>query len=191
MSASVRDGSSLDLKEIKKFVTYCRSRCAPRLSKDTASLLSSEYVKIRLEMKDRCSEQGDDAQAVPITVRQLEALVRISESLAKMELKAEVEPRHIDEAIRLFKVSTGSAASYSPSSLMTFANEDTQKAVERAEAYLRNRLPMHSKVNTSRIVEEAVGQRYAAPTIKKAIGLMVMKSELKEFNHGRLVERIR
>jgi hypothetical protein len=47
------------------------------------------------------------------------------------------------------------------------------------------------KVNTSRIVEEAVGQRYAAPTIKKAIGIMVMKNELKEFNHGRLVERIR
>jgi MCM AAA-lid domain len=30
------------------------------------------------------------AQAVPITVRQLEALVRISESLAKMRLSAEV-----------------------------------------------------------------------------------------------------
>jgi DNA replicative helicase MCM subunit Mcm2 (Cdc46/Mcm family) len=29
------------------------------------------------------------AQAVPITVRQLEALVRISESLAKMRLSAE------------------------------------------------------------------------------------------------------
>jgi len=188
---TMHDGAGLDLKTIKKFVTYCRSRCAPRLSQDTAALLSSEYVKIRLEMKERCSEQGDEAQAVPITVRQLEALVRISESLAKMELKAEVEPRHIDEAIRLFKVSTGSAAAYSPSSLMTFANEDTQRAVERAEAYLRNRLPMHSKVNTSRIVEEAVSQRYAAPTIKKALGIMVMKNELKEFNHGRLVERIR
>jgi DNA replicative helicase MCM subunit Mcm2 (Cdc46/Mcm family) len=36
------------------------------------------------------------AQAVPITVRQLEALVRISESLAKMRLSAEVTVTLLD-----------------------------------------------------------------------------------------------
>lgn len=43
---------------------------------------------------------------IPITVRQLEAIVRMSESLAKMELLPFVEERHIDEALRLFQVST-------------------------------------------------------------------------------------
>jgi DNA replication licensing factor MCM5 len=98
------DSSDMDLITMKKFVTYCRSRCAPRLSEGTAALLSSEYVSIRTEMKARRDEQGEDAQAVPITVRQLEALVRISEGLAKMQLKADVEPHHVEEAIRLFKV---------------------------------------------------------------------------------------
>jgi DNA replication licensing factor MCM5 len=66
------ESGDLDLMTIKKFVTYCRSRCAPRLSPDTAALLSSEYVKIRTEMKQRRAEQGEAAQAVPITVRRAE-----------------------------------------------------------------------------------------------------------------------
>jgi DNA replication licensing factor MCM5 len=125
-------------------------------------------------------------------VRQLEALVRLSESLAKMELKAEVEPRHVEEAIRLFKVSTGSAASYSSSAAVAeFANEDKQREVERAMGFLRHRLPLNSKVNASRVVEEAAHQRYAAPAVKQALGIMTMRGEVKEYNHGRLVERLR
>ena len=47
---------------------------------------------------------------MPITVRQLEAIVRISEALAKMSLNVEVLAEHVNEAIRLFKVSTLNAA---------------------------------------------------------------------------------
>lgn len=46
---------------------------------------------------------------MPITVRQLEALVRISESLAKMRLCPEVTQEDVREAIRLFQASTGVA----------------------------------------------------------------------------------
>jgi DNA replication licensing factor MCM5 len=35
-------------------------------------------------------------------VRQLEAVIRLSESLAKMRLKDEVTAEHVDEAHRLF-----------------------------------------------------------------------------------------
>ena len=49
-------------------------------------------------------EEGDKRLAIPITVRQLEAVVRISESLAKMELKPFATDAHVDEAIRIFQV---------------------------------------------------------------------------------------
>ncbi len=42
--------------------------------------------------------------AIPITVRQLEAIIRIAESLAKMELAPFAVDRHIEEALRLFQV---------------------------------------------------------------------------------------
>jgi len=40
----------------------------------------------------------------------LESLIRISESLAKMRLSKEVNENDVDEAIRLIKVATQSAA---------------------------------------------------------------------------------
>ena len=43
---------------------------------------------------------------MPITVRQLEAIVRISESLARMQLKPVAGPEHVDEAIYLFNQAT-------------------------------------------------------------------------------------
>ena len=49
-------------------------------------------------------EEGEKRLAIPITVRQLEAIVRISESLAKMELKPFATDAHVDEAIRIFQV---------------------------------------------------------------------------------------
>ena len=55
-------------------------------------------------------EQTEKRVAIPITVRQLEAIIRISESLAKMELQPFAVNRHVDEALRLFHVSTMDAA---------------------------------------------------------------------------------
>ena len=43
---------------------------------------------------------------VPITIRQLEALVRLSESLAKMRQSAVATTSDVREALRLFRVST-------------------------------------------------------------------------------------
>ena len=43
---------------------------------------------------------------MPITVRQLEAIVRISESLARMQLQPVATEAHVREAIDLFKIST-------------------------------------------------------------------------------------
>ena len=46
-----------------------------------------------------------------ILSRQLEAIIRVSESLAKMQLKPFATEEHVEEALRLFQVSTLEAAS--------------------------------------------------------------------------------
>ena len=43
---------------------------------------------------------------VPITVRQLEAVVRIAESLARMQLQPTATEAHVRRALDLFTVST-------------------------------------------------------------------------------------
>ena len=83
-------GSEIDLKTLTKYIAYCRARCAPRLGAEAALLLQNHYVSIRSDVRAR-SKDGSNS-TVPITVRQLEAIVRISESLAKMTLNRNVRP---------------------------------------------------------------------------------------------------
>ena len=95
---------------MQAYISYCRAKCAPALSAASAELLRNHYVGIREAHRQRVRESSQKEQTVPITVRQLEAVVRLSESLAKMQLSPEATPEHVQEAIRLFKVATLNAA---------------------------------------------------------------------------------
>ena len=89
---------------LKKLIAYCRERCAPRLSDEAAALLSDQYVNIRNSVRESLKNNPSETVVVPITIRQLEALVRLSESLAKMRCSAEATVVDVEEALRLFKV---------------------------------------------------------------------------------------
>ena len=55
-----------------------------------------------------------ERSSIPITIRQLEAIIRISESLAKMTLTPVATREHVEEALRLFRVSTIQAVENAP-----------------------------------------------------------------------------
>lgn len=59
------------------------------------------YVEDRKKVADAKKSKKSH---IPITVRQLEAIIRLSESLAKMKLSNEVKEVHVNEAHRLFAV---------------------------------------------------------------------------------------
>ncbi|KAK0421104.1 hypothetical protein QR680_015061 [Steinernema hermaphroditum] len=61
----------------------------------------------RLDLCNPLYSEGKQKQSsITITVRQLEAVVRMSEALAKMELQPFASEKDVDEALRLFRVST-------------------------------------------------------------------------------------
>ena len=103
MRLAITGVGELDPPTMKKYIQYCKAKCSPRLTEETGHLLSSSYVSIRDDVRRRMmtsvserdsrNRPGADQPAIPITVRQLEALVRISESLAKMRLQDDVQVR--------------------------------------------------------------------------------------------------
>eukprot|EP00903_Cladosiphon_okamuranus_P005362 g5356.t1 len=191
VNAGAQEGD-IDIATMKKFVSYCRLKCAPRLSEVAATMLSSQYVSIREDVRRRTLDLGEDAQAVPITVRQLEALVRLSESLAKMRLSAEVSSQDVQEALRLFKVSTMAAASAgSTAGDLGSLRPETQQEVRRAEDFLKRRIAVRSTVNRKKVGEEATGQGHPATAVQRAIAIMAIRGELQEKNRGFLLYRIR
>merc|ERR1712226_1687078 len=72
------DEKILDIKTLKRYIAYCRSKCGPRLNKSSCDKLSTRYCQMRSGAGDLERETGKRG-AIPLTVRQLEAIVRISE----------------------------------------------------------------------------------------------------------------
>ena len=198
MRVATTGRGELDVPTMKKYVQYCRTKCSPRLSEESGDVLASSYVRIRDEVRKRALENGDDGDqaVIPITVRQLEALVRISESLAKMRLEEEVQPEDVAEALRLFKVATMNAnasgqnnAGGAPSVMSAAA--PSREEMLRTESFLRSRLSVGAVVNRQRILEEAAAQGYNSMVCARAISVMISRNEIQERNSGRLIKRVR
>ena len=172
---------------------------------------SCMHLKLARDLFHFHLQSGGQAQAaIPITVRQLEALVRVSESLAKMRLDTKVQSEDIAEALRLFQVSTMTAnssdqtnessggelselagLSSSGGGALLSASAPSWEELVRAETFLRSRLAIGAVLNKQRIVEEAAAQGYNAMVVARAISIMVSRGEIMERNQGRMVKRVK
>lgn len=143
----------IPLEKMQRYVEYCRARCAPRLSPTAAELLASHYVSVR--NANRKQELHTNVRSsVPVTVRQLEAMVRIAESIAKLHLQPVATEEHVREAIRLFDASTVNAIGQDALS------REASEEVAQVEEKLKQRLPIgwHTSYNT--LLREFVNGRY-------------------------------
>jgi DNA replication licensing factor MCM5 len=75
------ESEEIPIELLQRYIHYCRTRCFPRLTEGAALLLQGHYVKFREQMREL---ERRNAGGIPVTVRQLEAIVRVAESLAKM-----------------------------------------------------------------------------------------------------------
>jgi replicative DNA helicase Mcm len=79
---------------LRKYIAWARRHVRPVLSEDALRTLEDFYVRIR--------RQGEEPNApVPITARQLEALVRLSEASARARLSPTVDREDSERAIRI------------------------------------------------------------------------------------------
>eukprot|EP00747_Dinoflagellata_sp_TGD_P163328 gnl/TRDRNA2_/TRDRNA2_181893_c0_seq1.p1 gnl/TRDRNA2_/TRDRNA2_181893_c0~~gnl/TRDRNA2_/TRDRNA2_181893_c0_seq1.p1 ORF type:complete len:873 (-),score=176.23 gnl/TRDRNA2_/TRDRNA2_181893_c0_seq1:54-2672(-) len=92
----------LDAEIFRRYVSFARRWVHPELTDEAVQSLTQGYMALR--------NQGASRDVITATPRILESLIRISESLAKMELRETVISADVDEAIRLIKAATYAAA---------------------------------------------------------------------------------
>jgi len=91
--------STMDIKpfydrdRIRRYIVHARAQ-SPILPPESYQLIVEHYLKIRALGK------GDNA-TVPITPRQLEAFIRLSEASAKLHLSKYVERRDVERAVEI------------------------------------------------------------------------------------------
>ncbi|KAK0651913.1 MCM2/3/5 family-domain-containing protein [Cercophora newfieldiana] len=177
--------SEIPVEKMRRYISYCRTRCAPRLSESAAEKLSSHFVAIRKQV--HASELEANARSsIPITVRQLEAIVRITESLAKLSLSPIATEKHVDEAIRLFLCSTMDAVNQGGAQGSRELNDE----VSRVESELKRRLPIGWSTSLATLRREMVeGKGFSEPALNRALMILQRRDTIMFRNQGAQVYR--
>lgn len=91
---------------LRKYIMYARTNVVPVLSDVDTEKVSSLYLELRKESLP---------SGLPVTVRHVESIVRISEAFARMRLSAAVSAEDVDEAISVVLDSFMGAQKYAVS----------------------------------------------------------------------------
>jgi replicative DNA helicase Mcm len=91
---SISPPVSIDLLE--KYILYAKNNVHPAMTREASKRLLDFYLEMR---------KGGEAEEapLPITARQLEALIRLSEARSRMRLSDRVTREDAEEVIRLFR----------------------------------------------------------------------------------------
>jgi replicative DNA helicase Mcm len=83
----------------RKYIAYTKQRVNPKLSMNAFNEIKTYYVK----MRKMGIKEGGGVKSIPISPRQLEALVRMGEASAKLRLSTEVTKEDAKRAINLLQ----------------------------------------------------------------------------------------
>ena len=79
---------------LRKYIAYARKNVHPTLTDEAMKVLEEFYVSVRMG-------GVEEDTPVPITARQLEAIIRLAEASAKLQLKDQVDAKDAERAITL------------------------------------------------------------------------------------------
>lgn len=181
-NTNIEEGE-IPIETMRRYIQYCKIKCAPRLSPEAAERLSSHFVAIRKKLQLNEADMNERS-SIPITVRQLEAIIRIAESLAKLVLSPIATEQHVEEAIRLFTASTMNAVDQGVNNGLV-SNSELNKEIETVEHELRRRLPMGWSAAYRTLRRELVESgKASAMALDKAL-LILERHEVIRFRHQR------
>ncbi|EOB12182.1 DNA replication licensing factor mcm5, partial [Nosema bombycis CQ1] len=173
-----------NLKLIRRYVQYAKNNVFPKLSESSSSLLIKYYASTRREVRN-IEKDTLKRSSIPITVRQLEAIIRLSEALAKIELNPLVQERHVEEAIRLFKVSTMNAVQQGHM-LEGMTRPDVVEKIENICSKIRSIVPIGGSIKYKDLLNKLKDNENLC---KKAIDYLCKQNKLVAKDMGRLLIR--
>lgn len=90
--------SEIPTKLLKKYVAYAKQKISPYLTDEAFNEIKKFYVELRSS-----GQTGEVIKPIPISARQLEALVRLAEASARIRLDDKVTKKDAKRAIELLK----------------------------------------------------------------------------------------
>ena len=158
----------------RKYVAYAKLNVHPQLTKEASDVLRDYYLKIR-------GSSDDLMGTVAITSRQLEALVRLSESRARMALRDRVYVEDAETVIKIMEVS------------LRLAGIDPETGLQDIDVIMTgtSRSAGQRRVGVLELIENMVKERSGEPVTRLEIEAKAANIEISSGVFDRIFEGLK
>ncbi len=170
---------------LRKYIAYAQ-KCKPRLSDEAVA----EIKRFNVRLRNQSVSSDKDIKPIPITARQLEAIVRLSEACARVRLSDTVVSADAKRAIELLQRSLRQVGYDEDTKTfdidrittgITSSRRGKIIAVREAIAKLESRI---GKLIPVEEIEREVGEKVTKMEIEDAISELKKKGDIFEPKHG-------
>ncbi|MEK6858470.1 MAG: ATP-binding protein, partial [Nanoarchaeota archaeon] len=170
---------------LRKYIAYAQ-KCKPRLTDEAVAEIKRFYVNLR----NQSVSSDKDIKPIPITARQLEAIVRLSEACARVRLSDTVVSADAKRAIELLQRSLRQVGYDEDTKTfdidrittgITSSRRGKIIAVREAIAKLESRI---GKLIPVEEIEREIGEKVTKMEIEDAISELKKKGDIFEPKHG-------
>ncbi|MCD6461156.1 MAG: minichromosome maintenance protein MCM [Thermoplasmata archaeon] len=178
-----RTSPPVDKDLLRKYISYAKDNVFPVLTQEAMAAIRDFYLHMR--------ELGRDPEnAIPITARQLEGLIRLSESSARMRLSPRVEEEDVKRALSIMnyylKQLAEEGGEYDIDRIMSpYSHKQRGKALD-----LRNMLMEMIKeepggVPEKELFEKARERGFSDSEVEKLLGKLNASGEIYKSREGK------
>ena len=170
---------------MKKYIAYAKQNIKPKLSVDAMKVIEEFYLKLRSQY----STEGEEVKPIPISARQLEAIVRLTEASAKVRLSEYATIEDAKRAIDLMMSYLGDVGIDSSTGqldidrVITGIPSSQRNTVLTIKAMIKSEMdamPMGTSVPLSKIYEDAEKAGIDNEKVDSAISVLKREGEIFE-----------
>jgi len=173
----------------RKYIAYAKRNCFPTIQPEAREKLRDYYLSLR--------NLADTNKPVPVTARQLEALVRLGEASARVRLSPTIELHDADRVIKIVDTCLRQVAydaesgSFDIDKWTTGVSKRQRDIIRTVKEIIRDVGGDDGSANLEQVIEEMIRQGFTKDKVEGTLKMLKNQGEVIEPRPGiiRLFER--
>ena len=167
----------------RKYVAYAKRTCFPRLSDAARESLIDYYLRLR-------GLASESTKPVPVTARQLEALVRLAEASARIRLSSDIELADAERVVNIvdtclrqiaYDAKTGT---FDIDKVVTGISKGKRDLIRTIKEVIRQLADESGRAQIDEVIDQIAGKGYQRDEIRKQIDMFLRQGEAMEPKPG-------
>jgi replicative DNA helicase Mcm len=173
----------IDPSLFRKYVAYAKRTCFPRLSDAAREVLVDYYLRLR-------GLASESNKPVPVTARQLEALVRLAEASAKIRLSPDIDMTDAKRVVNIvdtclrqiaYDAKTGT---FDIDKVVTGISKGKRDLIRTIKEVIREIADENGRAPIDEVVEQITRKGFTRDEIQKQIEMFLRQGEAMEPKPG-------